>query len=171
MGDGMARKLNLNFSTVMKKLLFYLTLITPVLGYASDWYFINDRNPEGVTYFDKESLSISNGEITLWLQKVKMDNKNDDAYSSKQKTKIVCKSKTIQRVNLVNYNSKGIVTYSSSNIGRVRDVVPDSIGDFLIRIVCGKNFPNEKDSDSYFPVENPIEATKILEAELSKKSK
>jgi hypothetical protein len=49
--------------------------------------------------------------------------------------------------------------------------VPDSIGDFLLKIVCKSDFPNGKNTDDYFSVENPIKATEKIKAELLKNSK
>ena len=100
-----------------------------------------------------------------------MDNESSEDYSSKHKLRITCKARTIQLLTVVNYNFKGNVTYSSKTEGRVNEVVPDSTGDYLMKVICSKNFPNEKNTDNYFPVENPIEATKMLKAELSKNPK
>jgi hypothetical protein len=81
----MTTKYNVKLTQMVKKLLFYFMLTIPVIANASDWYFINDRNSEGLTFFDKESHSSSNGEVILWLQKIRLDDENDNAYSSKQK--------------------------------------------------------------------------------------
>lgn len=167
----MIKSSDLNLKFLMKNIFIYFAFITPILAHASNWYFINDRNPEGITFFDKESLTASNGTVTLWVQKIKMDGEIDEDYSSKQKIKIDCKSRSVQLISIVNYNIKGIATYSSNNVGRVREVVPDSTGDYLLKVVCSKNFPNVKDSNEYFPVDNPIDAIKTIKSELSKSQK
>lgn len=155
----------------MNKFLLMSALLMPFSGYASDWYFINDRNPSGISFFDKDSLSISNGVVTVWIQRIRLDDESNDPHTTKQKLKISCKQRTFQILQLANYNNKGMVSGSTSEPGKIRGVVPDSTGDFLLKIMCNRKFANESNSDDYFPVENPAEAVKMIRAEQSKQTK
>jgi hypothetical protein len=143
------------------------TLVFNANVFAATWNYINAGNDEIAFFFDSDTVEKApNNNILVWIktvQKTKSD--SDGSWSKALKWKLNCKKRTQQTLLWSTYNSDGKFISSSTNQYTEEEVVPDSMGDIILKFACEPNFPNDLSGKSYFKLKvgsNPIEVTKWL---------
>jgi len=78
---------------------------------------------------------------------------SDGSWATAFRWKINCAKRTIQTLAWSSYGNDGKFIRSGSTPGVESEVVPDSIGEGILKIACEPNFPNDKSGNSYFKLE------------------
>ncbi|NYG33606.1 surface-adhesin E family protein [Sphaerotilus montanus] len=124
---------------------------------AATWYGFNkiytDKN---MYYFDRDTVMKTSISTTLWVKVVTdtTQEQNDGIYSVALKYFYNCSARTLQVMVSANYDKTGKFLKSFNEPGRAQDIIPDSIGEGIMRVVCASDFPKSKSRDVYFPIED-----------------
>jgi hypothetical protein len=111
---------------------------------ASAWYMLWSGNNERRFFFDAESIERNGGQITVWIKTVKTDLTGASAV----RWRASCAKKTLQMLTWSDYDGQGKFIKSGSGTDE-QDVIPDTMGDVLLKIVCEPNFPKDTSGKSY----------------------
>ena len=130
-------------------------LICSSVANAANWYmFSSNYSNDSLFFFDHDTVTRHGDEVTLWEKYVRDLDKpdTDGSYSTAMKVTYSCSKRTSRHHTYSTYDKNGDFIRSSQFPGEVTDIVPDSVGEGLLKVVCGKNFPREKAKGDYFPV-------------------
>ena len=126
-------------------------------AYASTWNtFVQAYNEEtALFFFDADTVIKQPDSVTLWVKYVHTKAPDSDgSWSTAQRYVIICSKRTAQSQGYSLYDKDGKFIRSSSTLGRVADIVPDSILEGIHKAVCTPDFPKNKSGDHYFPVKD-----------------
>lgn len=141
---------------------FFVLLTTN--AFASTWYFLWVGNDEVRSFFDADTIEKTRDRnILLWLKTVNTTKANSDgSWSMAFRWKIGCSKRTVQTLAWSSYGSDGKFIRSGSNPEAASEVIPDSMGEAILKIACEPVFPNDKSGNSYFKLEgiDVFQATK-----------
>ena len=144
----------------MKKVQITVCTLLISLGFiahanAADWYGLDGYNDELGTYFDKSSVTKSNGSVTLWVKFVwdKKLNKQNGVYSGASKKTYFCATKKSQTLAWSNYGINNEFLASDTKPDGIEAVTPGTIGEEVLTIVCKPSFPNSPSNENgYYKV-------------------
>lgn len=141
---------------------FFLAISTTAL--ASTWNFAWVGNDETRYFFDADTVEKTRDRsVLLWVKTVNILNADSDgSWSTAYRWKVNCQKKTVQTLAWSSYGADGKFIRSGSSSGAEREVVPDTVGEAMLKIACEPNFPNDKSGKSYFKLEgvDVFQATK-----------
>lgn len=122
--------------------------------FASTWNFMTSST-ESVYYFDADTVLKDHEITTLWVKTVQME-KPDDAgnWAIASRWKINCSKQTIQTLAWTTYDKNGKYIRSDTRVGSQDVVVPDSMGESVLKVACEKNFPRDTSGAKYFKIKN-----------------
>lgn len=122
---------------------------------ASAWNVINFAyNDDTIYYFDAETVVKSGDVITVWTKYVRLRTaEKDTSWSTAQRAIYSCQKRTFQAIATSIYDKKGEFIKSYPQGGALPiEVVPDTLGEQILKAVCSPNFPRGTDRSVYFPV-------------------
>lgn len=141
-----------------KEILFAALLsISWTSAFASEWNsFILVNNEDSEYFFDAESVNKTKDTVTLWVksvQKSKVD--KDGSWSMANNWQINCSKRTLKGLSWSTYDSAGQFIRSNSTGGLETSVVPDSVGEGVLKTACMADFPRNTPGTktSYFKIE------------------
>ncbi|MES2585669.1 MAG: surface-adhesin E family protein [Pseudomonadota bacterium] len=143
----------------MKKSFILKTVVLAMITYgsvvqAADWYGTNAFSNTAAYYFDRSSVVKSNGNITLWVKTVK-DTKSEishGVYSYASKNTYFCSTKSSQNTFESQYGKNGDFIKSFPEVGPIEPIIPGSVGEDMLKIVCSPNFPNDLSNKNYYKI-------------------
>lgn len=121
----------------------WLIISTEIFSQA-DWvYFFN--TDDGDWYYDRNSILVSqsdNNKLKVWI-KLEFTTLHYDKYKGKYTETTMyqdiyyCSQRMFESVNIISYFTDGS-TYSMPKylLGELRDIVPGTVGDALLSIIC-----------------------------------
>ena len=139
----------MNYS-IQKTCLAFFLISALNFSHAATWFNMTPLNDdEMVVFFDLETLSKDKNGAVLWINFTKdaLQPRSDGIYSNIIRERIVCERRTIQALSSVNYDKDGNSLGTYSQPGTPQDVIPGSVGETIMRIVCTKDFP--KSTEEY----------------------
>ena len=123
---------------------------------ASEWNnFASVGNQDSEYFFDAESVNKTKDTVTLWVKSVQKSKVDKDGFwSMANNWQINCSKRTIKGLTWSTYDSAGQFIRSNSTGGLESSVVPDSIGEGVLKVACMADFPRNTPSTktSYFKV-------------------
>jgi hypothetical protein len=130
-------------------------LMLTTIAHASTWNFALVGDDEVRYFFDSDTVvKTRDRNILMWVKTVKTTKAySDGSWSIAYRWKINCSKKTLQTLAWSSYGNDGKFIRSGSTLGVEEEVVPDSVGEAMLKIACESNFPNDKSSNSYFKLE------------------
>lgn len=142
----------------MRKAMMGLGLVlgSLVLGnvQAATWYgFTVTRGAHSIIFFDMDTVTKQPGSVTLWLKTVKSERwpESDGSYSYAGKSVYSCSKRTSTTLVEVSYDKDKQHLKTNSNASKPSDIIPGSLGEDILKVVCASDFPNLK-SDNYAKV-------------------
>lgn len=124
--------------------------------FAANWFLLNAAGSDSSIYFFDPGTVVKNGDtITIWVKYVKEENSpdTDGSYSAAMKEDYVCNKNTMQILLYSTYNKSQQFIFTNTKPGPIGDIKPGSIGGEMIKAICSSDFPQNKQSDLYGPVE------------------
>ncbi len=124
--------------------------------FVANWFIFNAVGNGSILYFFDPETVVKNGDsITIWLKYVNEEKSpdTDGSYSTAQKEEFVCSKKTNQVLLSSTYNKNQQLVLTSTKNGPILDIQPNSMASEMIKIICSPDFPQNKKSDLYFPIE------------------
>lgn len=141
-----------------------LLLIFTSTTFASAWNFVWVGNDEIQYFFDADTVEKTRDRnVLVWVKAVNTTKADSDgSWSTAYRWKFNCSKKTGQSLAWSSYDSDGKFVRSGSTPGVEKEMVPDSLGEAMLKIACEPNFPNDKSSKDYFKLEgvDVFQATK-----------
>jgi hypothetical protein len=127
-------------------------------AFASSWnYLLTISNDDMEYFFDAESVNKTKEVVNLWAKTVQTDKAQDDgSWSVAYNWKLNCAKRTIQLMGWSTYDSTGKFIKSYSTPNTENPVIPDSVGESVLKVACMADFPKNTPStkNSYFAVAN-----------------
>ena len=131
-----------------------------VTAQAASWKLFNSYTETVVYFFDSDTIVKNGDTVTLWYKLVQEENTpaSDGSYSAVQRGVYNCKKRTAQALTTSTFDKSHqyIRTYPS---GRAEDVIPDSMGEVILKEVCAGNFPknyNRIDNNDVYTTANYV---------------
>lgn len=144
----------------MKKSILF-GVVASFLGasaFASEWNSFTSVNHNDVEYFfDAASVEKSKDVVTVWVKSVRTYTvDNDGSWATAFRWRMSCQKRTIQTLTWSTYDADGKFIKSNSNVGSENSVIPDSIGEGVLKTACATDFPKNTSAtkDSYFKIES-----------------
>lgn len=140
----------MNYSKKICTTSFLLLLSASTL--ASSWNFISIGNFDKYLYFfDADTVDKSSGSnINIWVKSVAIKTpSNGEAWSTAVRWKINCAKRSTQIIACSEYGHDGKFLKSGSATGQENEVVPNSMGEEMLKIIYEPNFPNDKSEKNY----------------------
>lgn len=137
-----------------------LLLVGASSATAATWYGFNKAyNDQSLYYFDADTVIKKGDTITFWTKYVTNGKQpeSDGSYSTAQKVEYSCKKRVSRTLSssIYDVNRQFIRSYGASN--KINEIAPDTIGEAILTAVCTADFPKNKKSELYYPVnENDI---------------
>ena len=129
--------------------------VSPCL--AAHWYMFNNVNtPQGVSFFDGDSVGRDGTVVTVWLKNVFDPSKvTTKIYSIASRETFDCAKRVNQTVAMTGYGKDGDVLASGDQVGPLKNIIPGSIGEDELQIICAPGFPSTSPATrQYFPAIN-----------------
>jgi len=142
----------------MRKIM--LMLVTSSLALANSaaaatWNYISAGNDRTLYFFDADTVERSPGNVTLWVKTVQTRQPDTDgSWASALRWKLNCSARTIQTLAWSTYNNSGEFISSNNNPSKPQPVIPDSIGEAVLKIACEADFPRNTSGKNYFKLDN-----------------
>lgn len=156
-----------------KSVALALGLLSINSAFASSWNYASIGNDDAAYYFDAETVQKNpNKTVLVWIkyvQKTKAD--SDGSWSTANRWSLNCNKRTLQSLQASTYDRDGKFIKSYPKPTDESVVVPDSVGEAMLKIACDPTFPNDKSGKAYFKIydNDPFAFTKlIVEHEQSK---
>lgn len=117
------------------RFLMFLALMVPAVSSASDWYYFTETQFGDMHYIDVSSITTqANGTKRAWFSSVEINEG-----SSKRLWSFRCGTRESDVISLNDYDKDGRVSKTEDYPHRnYSPVVPDSIGETMLEIVCSK---------------------------------
>ena len=123
-----------------------------VTAQAASWNLFNSYYAGTVVYFfDSDTIVKKNDTVTLWETLVPEENTPASGGSSSVVTRQVynCKEKTAQTLTSTAYDKSNQPIQIYQGPSRAEEVIPDSMGETILKEVCAGNFPK-----NYYRIDN-----------------
>lgn len=125
----------------MKKLIFILFLLCPILSNAANWVDVGNSSGGASFFVDRESINRSGDSLTFWGITNYPSRSTYGDLSSKTQRTINCRSREIIYRYYMFYddlNAKGKLTksYPADNSEKWEPIAPDTMNDVLLKVVC-----------------------------------
>lgn len=149
----------------------FLSALLSLFGasaFASEWNsFLSVKNDNAEFFFDAESVNKTKDSVTLWVKTVQKSLPHDDgSWSTAYNWQMNCQKRTIKLLSRSTYDSANKLIKSSSGSGSENSVVPDSVGEGILKVACMADFPRKtpatKNSYSKIVDNDIFEATKFF---------
>lgn len=141
---------------MFKIFLVVTTVLLSLPAQAATWYrFASTVGSHTLFFFDRDSVIKHGDKVTIWILAVREDKYPDSDGSFSTATRYVysCKERTVQHLAQVAYGKDGQVIRSFNKPDTASDIVPGTVGEDIYNTVCSHNFPRDKKSVLYLPVE------------------
>lgn len=138
-----------------------LGLLFTGTGHAATWYgFSTVATNNAVIFFDADSVVKKNGTVAIWIKYVNEEQSpaQDGSYASAYRTNYSCTNRTTQSTTAVLYDKNQNVIRTWSGTPTPDAVVPGSVGESILQLVCSPSFPNPKSNDYALVGDNDIYA-------------
>lgn len=133
---------------MIKIIFFFVLSIYSVFANAATWVILKTYTDNSVNFFDFDTVNKSNNKVTLWVKRVYDENApgEGEVYSVAEKHLYSCRKRTQLILTTDSYNkeSKLISTYKSPSNMVGSEVVPDTVGEEMLKEVCAINFPSKE---------------------------
>lgn len=127
-------------------------------GQAATWnVFQRAWNQQTVYFFDSDTVEKQGEAVTVWIKYVRdlsLPAEQDGSHASAMRTQYNCVKRTSQPLAMSIYDKNHDFIRSSNRAGEAQPVLPDSIGEEILKVVCAKDFPNSKSEKDYYKVKN-----------------
>ena len=123
--------------------------------HAATWFwFSNYQSDTSLIFFDRDSVTRDHNVVTLWTDWVYSNEyaPSEGVQSEKNKVSIDCRMRTRKLLVSITYDKDGKVIDSFEHTAKSIDVVPDSVGEKLFKVVCSSGFPKKPSVALYFEV-------------------
>lgn len=121
---------------------------------AATWYLSAPVNSKTLFFFDADTIERSPESVTLWVKSVETTKPDaDGSWSTAQLWKFNCSARTAQSLSWSTYNNSGEFIESYNKPASPKPVVPDSIGEAMLKIFCQPNFPRDTSGNYYFKID------------------
>lgn len=139
---------------IFKRLAFAIacSCMTPV--YAANWQIYATTNTDtAYFFFDSETVIRQGDTVTIWNKYVNDQSKPDSDGSYATSTRYVynCSKRTTQALTSAIYDKDGKFISTYPNPGKPTEVIPDSVGEGMLKVVCTPDFPKNKSRSLYYP--------------------
>ncbi len=142
---------------MLRIVVFGLVALCSLTANAATWYvFANGYTDNSIYFFDRDTVTKHGDDVTIWEKYVRDADKPeaDGSISTALKVNYSCGKRTSQIQTYTAYDLKGDFIRSSSIQFKAVDVIPDSVGEAILKVVCIKNFPKSKVNVDYFSVKD-----------------
>lgn len=124
---------------------------------ASEWNNFVTGTDEGEYFFDASTVVKTKDVVTLWV-KVVQKNKADSwgSWASANNWRMNCSKRTIQTLGWSAYEADGKFLKSNSISTSEDSIIPDSIGEGIMKVVCTTDFPKNSPATKnlYFKIDD-----------------
>ncbi|NTV69880.1 MAG: hypothetical protein HGA71_07015 [Azonexaceae bacterium] len=125
---------------------------------AATWnVFQRAWNSSSVYFFDADTVQKQGDTVTIWVKYVRDSSlapESDGSYATAYRALYNCGKRNSQVLSSSIYDAKGQFIRSFNRASEVEPVVPDTIGEEILKAICVKDFPNSKTDKDYFKVKN-----------------
>lgn len=128
-------------------------LIFPANSNAATWYtFNNVLTDTKVYFFDMDTIQRQGDTVTIWIKYVTDPAvpDTDGSFATASKWSYLCGKRTAQILTSVTYDKAGKFIKTFPNPSLIMDIIPDSVGEAVLKTVCASDFPKNKSQDFYF---------------------
>lgn len=143
-----------------------LGLLSVTSAFASSWNYAWIGNDDATYYFDAETVQKNpNKTILVWVKYVRNTTpENDGSWATASRWSLSCSKRTLQSLQSSAYDRDGKFIKSYPKPSDEQVVVPDSIGEAMLKLACEPTFPNDKSGKFYVKLDDndPFAATKRL---------
>ncbi|HKB59068.1 MAG TPA: surface-adhesin E family protein [Gallionellaceae bacterium] len=147
---------------MIRAAVFSLMMMCYLSTQAADWYFFPTvQSSHEVYFFDRDSVVKHGSTVTVWDKSVHDESYPADngVHSLTARDRFQCRDRTLQSLSWVTYNKSGEVLFSMTTPQAASQIVPGTIGESMLSVVCSKKFPNVKGGALYNPVNgNDVDA-------------
>jgi len=131
-------------------------LLAATSSTAATWnVFHKAYNDELMFFFDADTVVKKGDTVTMWTKSVNNDKHPDEdgSYARAEKSEYSCKKRTRRVLTISTYDKEGKFISSYEPSGKTNDIIPDSLGEDLLKASCTSDFPRSKSKDLYSTVE------------------
>src|SRR5512139_1877473 len=128
-------------------------------AYAATWNVLFAGTAKNtMTFFDSDSVTKHDGKVTVWEEYVNRPNhpEKDGSYSAVAKTVYDCRRKTMQVLTTITYdqNREFMRSYPPE---RKSEIIPGSVSEQMLKVICERDFPHNKSLKDYGPVDGDVD--------------
>lgn len=122
---------------------------------ASTWNVVS-INDDALYFFDADTVEKTRDKnVLVWVKLVRTTKADaDGSWADALRWKFNCPKRTIQTLAWSSYDRDGTFIRSSQATGKESEVIPDSVGETILKVACDPSFPNDKSEKYYFKVKN-----------------
>ena len=127
----------------MKQLLMGLMLLLTATAASAEWTVVN-VDDESVGYVDRATIRRSGNFVKMWFlwdYKKAREIGGKSTLSGRNQYEYDCKEEKVRSLALTTFSGQmgnGTVNYTDSDTGKWSPVAPDSVGETVWKIACGK---------------------------------
>ena len=120
---------------------------------SATWNYSGVGNDDANYFFDQDTVAKTGDTVMVWMKSVQTRNLDTDgSWATAYKWRINCAKRTMQTLTASAYEKNGKFINSLSTPGREEEVIPDSLGEGILKIACEADFPKNKPGKKYLPV-------------------
>lgn len=126
-----------------------------VQAHAATWYvFLGPYPTDLLMFFDSDTVSKQSDRVTIWEKNINKPGHpdSDGSYATASKTAYSCSKRTSQTFTSSVYDSDGVFMRTYSNPSKEADIVPDTVGEITLKIVCASDFPRNHSGKDYIRI-------------------
>lgn len=126
-----------------KTIVFIAMTISSVPVNAATWGLLKAYSNQSINFYDADSLVKNKDTVTLWTKNVTEENTpdTDGIYATASRSVYSCKKRTYQLLTMSVYDKKGNFIRSYSKQSDSFAIVPDTVGESILKEVCASDFP------------------------------
>lgn len=126
-------------------------MVLPVAASAATWMGTFTFNDDVIYYFDADSVTREGDVTEVWVKVVRtLKPDSDGAWATAYRNRYDCKRRTSQNIAASDYTNNDVFLKSYSNPSAVQLVLPDSLGESMLKTACSANFPKDTSGKLYF---------------------